>query len=99
MISFATLTDALIARQTSAYGLTYVDGPSSERAVRYRDFCDRALALLGAIQSYGASRGSELVILVDRNDQFIDAFWACQLGHIVAVPLATGNADERLSFA
>ncbi len=32
---------------------------------------------------------------MDGLEPFVDAFWACILGRIVAVPLAPGNADEH----
>jgi len=35
------------------------------------------------------------VILVDGLAPFVDTFWACVLGRVVAVPLAPGNADEH----
>ncbi len=39
--------------------------------------------------------GTHAVILVDGLAPFVDTFWACALGGVVAVPLAPGNADEH----
>jgi acyl-CoA synthetase (AMP-forming)/AMP-acid ligase II len=40
-----------------------------------------------------------MILLLDSNAQFIDAFWACMLGNIIAVPLAPGATDEhKLKF-
>jgi len=53
----------------------------------------RALGLLHHFQQKGASVGDELIIHLADNEQFIDAFWACQYGGIIAVPLAIGTSD------
>jgi polyketide synthase PksJ len=40
-----------------------------------------------------------MILLLDSNAQFVDAFWACVLGNIIAVPLAAGTTDEhKLKF-
>jgi acyl-CoA synthetase (AMP-forming)/AMP-acid ligase II len=40
-----------------------------------------------------------MILLLDSNAQFVDAFWACILGNIIAVPLAPGASDEhKLKF-
>ena len=36
-----------------------------------------------------------MILLLDSNAQFVDAFWACMLGNIIAVPLAPGTTDEQ----
>ena len=95
MRSFTTLDEVLAARRSSSRTLTYIAGETNERTVRYADLHARALALLKPFQDAGAKPGSELVLLVDSNEQFVDAFWACMLGRIAVVPLAPGNADEH----
>ena len=55
----------------------------------------RALGLLHHLQAAGARPGTHTIILVDGLAPFVDTFWACVLGRVVAVPLAPGNADEH----
>ncbi len=99
MIEFKTLSDALAARGNSTQSIGYIDGEHSERVLPLRELHGRALGLLHHFQSLGAVPGSEMIIFVDSNEQFIDAFWACVLGNIIAVPLAPGINDEhRLKF-
>jgi len=99
MIKFETLAEALEARREGAQTIHYIDSDHSERLVPLRALYDRALGLLHHFQAKGARPGSEMIILVDSNEQFIDAFWACVLGNIIAVPLAPGISDDhRLKF-
>jgi acyl-CoA synthetase (AMP-forming)/AMP-acid ligase II len=95
MTAFATLTDALDALAGSARAVHYIAGETNERRAPYADLRGRALGLLRHLQAAGAAPGSETVILVDGLAPFVDTFWACVLGRVIAVPLAPGNADEH----
>jgi acyl-CoA synthetase (AMP-forming)/AMP-acid ligase II len=95
MPSFATLTDALDRLAQSACGIHYIAGESSERRVPYVDMRGRSLGLLHHLQAAGARRGTHTILLLDGLAPFVDTFWACVLGRVVAVPLAPGNADEH----
>jgi len=95
MPAFPTLTAALDHLSTSPRGVHYVAGEASERLVSYADMRPRSLGLLHHLQAAGARAGTHTVILVDGLAPFVDTFWACVLGRIVAVPLAPGNADEH----
>jgi len=94
-MNFETLDQALAARKTSAHAVHYIEGETSERALTYGEVHTRALGLLHHFQAIGAGPGSEMILLVERNEQFVDAFWACVLGNIIAVPLAPGATDEH----
>jgi len=95
MPKFATLADALDAVSTSDRGVHYIAGESSERLARYREMRGRSLGLLHHLQSAGARPGGYVILLVDGLAPFVDTFWACVLGRVIAVPLAPGNADEH----
>lgn len=98
-MKFATLNEALIERRSSVRSIYYIEGENNERTVRFADLHSRALGLLHHFQAAGAGPGTEMILLLDNNAQFIDAFWACLLGNIVAVPLAAGTTDEhKLKF-
>ena len=43
----------------------------------------------------GARPGDRLILLLNNNEQFIDAFWGAVLGGIVPVPVAIGISDEH----
>ncbi len=98
-MDFATLNEALAARRSSNRTINYIEGESTERTLPFKELYSRATGLLHHFQARGAGPGSEMILLVDRNEQFVDAFWACVLGNIIAVPLAPGATDEhRLKF-
>jgi acyl-CoA synthetase (AMP-forming)/AMP-acid ligase II len=90
-----TLNEALDAAAATQRGVNYIAGESSERRVPYARLRERAQGVLGLLQRAGAEPGTETVILVDGLEPFVDVFWACVLGRIVAVPLAPGSADEH----
>ena len=90
-----TLIAALDAARKTAFAVTYIEGEYTEQTVSYAQIHDRALALLHHFQAQGAGAGSEMILLLASNEQFVDAFWACQLGGIVAVPIAVGNTEEQ----
>ena len=98
-MKFATLNDALIERRSSARSIHYIEGENSERALPFGELHSRALGLLHHFQACGATPGSEMILLLDSNAQFVDVFWACILGNLIAVPLAPGATDEhKLKF-
>jgi acyl-CoA synthetase (AMP-forming)/AMP-acid ligase II len=90
-----TLVAALDAARKTASGVTYIEGEHNEQNVPYAQIYERALALLHHFQTQGAGPGAEMILLLAANEQFVDAFWACQLGRIVAVPIAVGNNEEQ----
>ena len=94
-MKFATLNEALLERRSSKRTIHYVEGDSKERELMFGELHARALGLLHHFQSCGAAPGSEMILLLDSNAQFVDAFWACVLGNIIAVPLAPGVTDEQ----
>ncbi len=98
-MKFKTLQDALTERRSSSRTIHYVESESSERFLPLSDLYPRALGLLKHFQACGAKPGDEMVVLLDGNAQFIDSFWACVLGNLIAVPLAAGMTDEhKLKF-
>ena len=73
--------------------ITFVNGKDDENAISYSDLWDRALRILAYLQGRGLSQGSELILYLETNEQFLDAFWGALAGGIIAVPLAVGAGD------
>ena len=95
MTSFATLQQALDARAGGNEGIHYIAAADAERRVGHAALRTRALRLLGRFQQRGVRADAQMIILLDGLEPFVDAFWACILGRIAAVPLATGNTDQH----
>ena len=95
MTSFATLQAVLAERIRGPGAVHYIASDDAERSVEYTQLGRRALALLGQFQRRGVKAGAEMILLLDSLEPFVDAFWACILGRIAAVPLAPGNTDQH----
>jgi len=91
----STLTDVLLTDISSAKGITYINGENDEKAVSYAQLREHALGLLYHLQNLGMQPGNELVLLLNDNQQFIEAFWAGLLGGLMPVSVATGHSDEH----
>ncbi len=85
-----TLNNLLEAATSTSTGITYLRGQDNEKHISYSALRDRAFLLLGQFQNRGLVAGDHMILLTSSNVQFVDAFWACILGGIVPVPLATG---------
>ncbi len=95
MRTAATLTELIEANRKTPRNITYLEGEQSERKVSFSELYERALGILHHLQRLGARRGDKLILFLNDNEQFIDAFWAAILGGIVPVPVALGISDEH----
>jgi acyl-CoA synthetase (AMP-forming)/AMP-acid ligase II/acyl carrier protein len=95
MTDITTLTELIEARRTAPRSITYFEGEHESREVSYGDLHERALGILHHLQQMGARRGDKLILLLNHNEQFIDAFWAAVLGGLIPVPVAPGISDEH----
>ncbi|MDJ0814224.1 MAG: non-ribosomal peptide synthetase [Woeseiaceae bacterium] len=92
---YDTLIDLLADVRSKDRHIRFIDGEDDETTVSFAELWDRALALLGALQSRGMQKGDELVIFSKSNESFVVAYWAAILGGIVPVPVAVGISDEH----
>ena len=91
----ATLQAVLEKAAHSQAAVHYIGSDGQEARLPYADLRSRALGMLGYLQRRGVHPGDELVLMVDELAPFVDAFWACVLGRIAAVPMAAGTSDEQ----
>jgi len=95
MTDAETLVELLVTRRPADRHIGYLEAEQVERRVSYAELQQRALGILRRLQRLGASRGEHLIIFLNDNEAFIDAFWAALAGGIVPVPLAVGISDEH----
>ncbi len=95
MNGFSTLQEAIETRAAGRRAVTFIEGDNVERRVKFQEMHTRASGLLHHYQERGIRAGDEIIVLVDRNEHFIDAFWAGILGNIIVVPIAPGSTDEH----
>jgi len=94
-MTHTTLVELLEANRAVDRAVTYIDGENSERRVSYGEVHTRALGILYHLQAMGAVRGDKMIIFLNNNEQFLDAFWAALCGGIIPVPLAVGISEEH----
>ena len=90
-----TLNELMALNRGADRAIVYHSGESESRRVTYGALHERALGILYHLQQLGAKPGDKLILLLNNNEQFIDAFWAAVLGGIVPVPVAIGISDEH----
>jgi acyl-CoA synthetase (AMP-forming)/AMP-acid ligase II/acyl carrier protein len=89
------LADVLRTASETGRGVTFIEARNEETRLSYASLLNRAQKLLGLLQARGMSAGDELILLLKDNRSFVEMFWACILGGIVPVPVATGISDEH----
>lgn len=95
MSGFSTLTQALDARASSTGNLTYIEGAQIEQEISFKSLHARALGLLYQLQTRKLRPGDRLIIYINDNKRFIDAFWACLYGGLIPIPVAVGLGDHH----
>ncbi|MFK7994677.1 MAG: AMP-binding protein [Granulosicoccus sp.] len=90
-----TLVDVLQARVGSLHGITFVEGQNQQKHLSFSQMLDNAKRRLAQFQAAGVEPGHHMIIQSGDNALFLEAFWACLLGGIVAVPIAGGNSREH----
>lgn len=95
MSDYNNLIELLAEARSKTHHVRFIDGENDESVVPFTELWDRAIALLGALQSRGMQPGDELVVFSNSNESFVVAFWAAILGGIVPVPVAVGISDEH----
>ena len=90
-----TLNELMAQNRSADRAIVYHSGENESRRVTYGEMNDRALGILHHLQQLGARPGDRMILLLNNNEQFIDAFWGAVLGGIVPVPVAIGISDEH----
>lgn len=92
---FQTLTEALDHNRSEERFVSFLEGQGEEKLISFEGLFQRARGLLHVLQQHGMHKGDYLILFLNNNEQFVDVFWACQLGGIIPVPLAVGISDQH----
>ncbi|MEU5847939.1 AMP-binding protein [Saccharopolyspora shandongensis] len=98
----STLAEALLrsAQLDGAGEIVYLGGTAIPRVQSYRDLLYDAARVLNGIREFGPSLGDQVVIQLGDEPDLLAAFWACQLGGLIPVPVtATPPPNSSLSAA
>lgn len=94
-MSDTSLIAMLEAAARTDKGINFVKRDNADQAVPYAQLKTRALGVLHSFQKSGMVENSHLILFLNDDVAFIDAYWAAQYGGIVPVPLAVGSSDEH----
>ena len=92
---YSTLPQALDELSGLDRQIRLMNRGGEESVTGFAGLRNRALNLLHHFQSRGLEPGDEMLLVLNRNDAFLDAYWACLYGGIVPVPLAPGVSEEQ----
>jgi len=95
MNGFSTLVQALTDNKNPSSGIHFINGAHDVRSTTYSNLLSRSLGLLNYFQQSGLTEDDQLVLITQRNEAFLEGFWASLLGGVVAVPLSFGISDEH----
>ena len=90
------LTEVLLntAKQNSTKGITYIQFDETENFQSYLELRETAAKILTGLKQLGLKQKDKVILQLEQNQDFIEAFWACILGGFVPVPLATAPIYE-----
>lgn len=94
MEEFENLAEALECRAKGSKGIFFI-GEKEDKFISYSELYDKAFKALKKLQQKGLKKGSELIIQIDDNQNYLVTFWACILGGIIPIPIAPGNTNEN----
>lgn len=86
----ATLPAALkrAAHESPGRGVVYIQADGTEFFQSYPALLDDAERILSGLRSLGLNPRDKVIFQLERIQDFISAFWACQLGGFVPVPIS-----------
>ncbi len=93
MFSSKTLVEALEASCASNCTTTFLNNESEAKDLCSLTLYERALGVLHRLNARGATRGDKLILFLDNNEKFLEAFWGAILGGIIPVPISLDTND------
>lgn len=90
-----TLVDTITNNKNPKAQLHFIRGAEDAFALSYETLKERALGLHAFFCTQGVTRGDEIILLSQRNEAFIEGFWAAILGANPVVPVSFGISDEH----
>jgi amino acid adenylation domain-containing protein/thioester reductase-like protein len=92
---YENMIDIITGGAINTKSITFI-GRTYEKRIKYQIVYKKALAILNNLQKLGFEPSDQVIILIDKNEDFIYSVWACILGGITVVPLATLATPENI---
>ncbi|NLW46321.1 MAG: AMP-binding protein [Firmicutes bacterium] len=84
-----------ILQNNNSKRIIHIKSEQEETSVTYQQLYQNACSVLFQLQSWGIKPGDELIIAIEDNEVFLNVFWACLLGKIIAVPVTASTNNEN----
>lgn len=97
MKSFNSLVQVLQSRSEGSKGIIFIKN-KEDKFLSYSELYNKARKALKNLQIKGLKKGSELILLIDDNEEFLVLFWACLLGGIIPVPVGYNKENKLKVF-
>ncbi len=96
-----TLPEALRRAETQApdKGIIYIQPDESEVRQSYSELLKDAERILAGLRERGLKPQDKVLFQLERNQDFIPAFWACILGGFVPVPVSIAPTYDQANSA
>ncbi|ARV58876.1 hypothetical protein BZZ01_09735 [Nostocales cyanobacterium HT-58-2] len=93
------LTDALkrAVQQGLGKGIVYIQSDGSEIFQSYSDLLHEAEQVLTGLRELGLQPQDKVIFQLERNQDFIVAFWGCMLGGFIPVPISIAPNYRQLN--
>ena len=91
-----TLSNALVetAQKFPNKNSIYLHSDGSIATQSYQDLLQKALRILAGLREVGLEPQDKVILQLENNQDFVEAFWGCILGGFVPIPLAIASVDE-----
>jgi amino acid adenylation domain-containing protein len=76
-------------------GLTYIQPDGTGYFQSYPDLLERSESILTGLKNQGLEPGDKVILQLDRNEDYLAAFWGCTLGGMVPVPVPVPRLMTR----
>jgi nonribosomal peptide synthetase DhbF len=94
-----TLPEALERAAATGRGVVLAAGSGAGTRLTYAELLDRAARVAGGLRAAGLRPGSPVMLPAGDSEDFLVAFWGCQVGGLVPVPCAPAPADASEAAA
>ncbi|MFE7673039.1 SDR family NAD(P)-dependent oxidoreductase [Streptomyces albidoflavus] len=94
-----TLVQALERAAAGNAGVVFDPGTGEAVRLTYGELRERAARVAKGLHGAGVRPGDPVLLPAGDNEEFLTAFWACQLSGAVAVPCAPATAEAGVSAA
>lgn len=94
-----TLAEALL-RASARYGdngIIYIQPDGTDRFQSYDSLLTEAQRVLKGLKKIGLKPGDKVIFQFDRCEDFVSAFWGCELGGFIPVPMMVPRSLQKAS--